>query len=162
MEEEIKREREMLFLEHIRQINDADAAEREEHEVEMKKIRNPQRRHTDGLIGVKFRTAPFRTGIEGRLEKKDELLVRYEAQRYIDVPDFERDLHTSLIFDRAMEEDVVEKKRVLNIDPTDKRYVFENEINRFVKEQKQNEKEKMKHKENEFSRASAFSSYLGN
>ena len=161
MEEEVKRERELLFLEHIKQINEADAANREEREAEMKRIRNPQRRHTDGLIGVKFRVAPYRKDIEERLEKKDELLVQFDVQRLVDIPPFERDLHTSLIFDRAMDEEVVEKKRVLNIDPTDKRYVFENEINRFVKEQKHNEKEKLRLKENDQSRASAFSSYLG-
>jgi uncharacterized membrane protein len=49
---------------------------------------------------------------------------------------------------------------VLNIDPTDKRYVFEHEINRFVNEKKSKNKNK-KFEKHELSRASAFSSYLG-
>lgn len=160
-EEEIKKEREFMFLEHIKHINEADAAQREEDEEEMKLIRNPQRRHTDGFIGVKFRQKQFRKDLEDRLERKDDLLVKYEVGRLIDVPHYERDLHTSLIFERAVKEDIGEKKRVLNIDPTDKRYVFENEIKRFVNEQKANEGEKKKIKDNDLSHGSAYSSYMG-
>jgi hypothetical protein len=76
------------------------------------------------------------------------------------IPIYDRNLHTSFIFDRlAPDNNLVEKKRVLNIDPTDKRYDFGNEVKRFVNEQqnKLQEKEGKDKEKHELSRASAFS-----
>ena len=113
---------------------------------------------------MKFREKPYRTDIAKRLELREELLAKYNAQDILGIPIYDRNLHTSFIFDRMANDEIVEKKRVLNIDPTDKRYNFDNEIQRFVNEQENKNaeiKNDKKGDKNEMSRDSAFSSYLG-
>ena len=128
----------------------------------MKLIRNPRRRHTDGMIGLKFREAPQRMDLDDRLNLRDELVNnKYEVDNINELPPYEKQLHMSLIFDRIQNDEIGEKNtRVFKIDPMDKRYVFENEIKRFMKELKEVEKEKIKQKDNNLSHASAFSSYM--
>lgn len=130
----------------------------------MKLVRNPQRRHTDGFIGVKFRERPLREDLDDRLERREELLIKHQVPDILSIPLYDRDLHTSFIFDRMADDEIVEKKRILNIDPTDKRFNFDNEIQRFVNEQenKYNQNEQREDKrDRENSRDSAFSSYHG-
>jgi len=152
-----------MFLEHLKNLNEIEAKNRKEEEEELKRIRNPQRRHTDGFIGVKFREKPMRKDIDDRLELKEELLVKYSAQRILDIPIYDRNLHTSFIFDRMAHDEIVEKKRVFNLDPTDKRYNYDNEIIRFVKEKEEDNDngEDKKIDKSQNSRESAFSSYIG-
>lgn len=160
----MKLEKENIFLDHVRELNEIDAKNNKATEKELKLIRNPERRNTDGFIGVKLIEKPVRTDIGLRLELKEELLVKYQAQDIIGIPIYDRNLHTSFIYDRMANDEIVEKKRVLNIDPTDKRYNFDNEIQRFVNEQENkngDDKNEKKADKNHNSRESAFSSYIG-
>lgn len=90
----------------------------------MKIIRNPRRRYTDGMIGVKFREPPYRKDLDERLNRKDELFTKYATNNINDIPVYDRDLHTSLIFDVIDKDEGNDNKRNFFIDPMDKRYVF--------------------------------------
>lgn len=113
------------------------------------------------MIGVKFDKPVIRKDLAPRITERNTILEECEVWCVAEIPYDKDRIHSSFIYEEMMYMEDENGAAIINIDPTDKRFAFDNEIKRLVKNKKKSENKRDRLiKDMEDSRGSAFSSYV--